>query len=71
VVGRGDTVRLSEFKITKSNKEFPPLIIDNLKDCKRQYFGYVNEKGERIIYFNFLIILVNFRVGVKEKLSFS
>jgi hypothetical protein len=46
-------VRLSEFKITKSDKEFPTLIIDNLKDYKREYFGYVNEKGERIIYFNF------------------
>jgi hypothetical protein len=46
-------VRLTELKTTKTDLEFPTFIIDNLKDYKRQYFGYVNEKGERIIYFNF------------------
>ena len=45
--------RLSEFKKTKTEREFPTFIIDSLKDYRRQYFGYINDKGERVIYFNF------------------
>ena len=31
-----------------------PIIHKNLKKYKRQYFGYINEKGEKILYINSL-----------------
>ena len=38
----------------KPNQNHQPLIHRNLGKYKRQYIGYYNEKGERIIYVNFL-----------------
>lgn len=40
-------------EIINTNK-FNPLIHKNLDNYNRQYFGIFNEKGERVIYINFL-----------------
>ncbi|HEY1193539.1 hypothetical protein [Flavobacterium sp.] len=37
-----------------NTSKFKPLIHKNLKKYKRQYIGFYNEKGEKIIYVNFL-----------------
>jgi hypothetical protein len=36
------------------NQSSSPIIHKNLKKYKRQYFGYINEKGEKILYINSL-----------------
>jgi hypothetical protein len=36
------------------NQSSTPIIHRNLKKYKRQYFGYINDKGERILYINSL-----------------
>ena len=36
------------------NQSSSPIIHRNLKKYKRQYFGYINDKGERILYINSL-----------------
>ncbi|WP_431241111.1 hypothetical protein ACQ9BO_13325 [Flavobacterium sp. P21] len=48
-----------EFLLNKNIKaintnKFTPLIHKNLDKYNRQYIGFFNEKGERIIYINFL-----------------
>ncbi|WP_139260413.1 hypothetical protein [Flavobacterium defluvii] len=40
-------------EIINTNK-FNPLIHKNLNNYNRQYFGIFNEKGQKIIYVNFL-----------------
>ncbi|TDR24426.1 hypothetical protein [Flavobacterium cheniae] len=36
------------------NQTSSPIIHKNLKKYKRQYFGYINNKGEKILYINSL-----------------
>lgn len=36
------------------NQSRSPIIHKNLKKYKRQYFGYINAKGEKILYINSL-----------------
>ncbi|WP_026725500.1 hypothetical protein [Flavobacterium sasangense] len=36
------------------NQSSSPIIHKNLKKYKRQYFGYINDKGEKILYINSL-----------------
>ncbi|MCW1146805.1 hypothetical protein [Flavobacterium lacisediminis] len=36
------------------NQSRSPIIHKNLKKYKRQYFGYINNKGEKILYINSL-----------------
>jgi len=47
-------VKLDKFKKLKTERELPTYIIDNLEDYKRQYFGYIDQAGDKIIYINFL-----------------
>lgn len=46
--------QIKEININKPNQKKSPLIHRNLKKYKRQYVGYYNGNGERIIYINFL-----------------
>ena len=46
-------------KLKEANRNFEnqynsPIIHRNLKKYKRQYFGFINDKGEKILYINSL-----------------
>lgn len=43
---------LAELNFKKPNQSSSPVIHENLKKYKRQYFGYFNEKGEKILFIN-------------------
>ena len=49
---------LLKIRITKINKEHPnqfnksEYLENNLLKYNRQYFGYINEKGEKVVYIN-------------------
>lgn len=56
-----EIIKIEEFlktRITDINKEHPnqfdksEYLENNLSKYNRQYFGYINEKGEKIIYLN-------------------
>jgi hypothetical protein len=46
----------------RMNQSHSPIIHKNLKKYKRQYFGYINDKGEKVLYINSL-----WSKSVKEK----
>lgn len=47
-------LKLTEVNKNLENQYDTPIIHRNLKKYKRQYFGYINEKGEKILYINSL-----------------
>jgi hypothetical protein len=44
--------QLKELNSDKMNQSDTPVIDKNLKKYKRQYFGYINERGEKILFIN-------------------
>lgn len=47
-------LKLKEANKNLENQYNSPIIHRNLKKYKRQYFGYINDKGEKILYINSL-----------------
>lgn len=45
-------IGLSKLNHQEINQSSAPIIHENLDKYKRQYFGYVNEKGEKILFIN-------------------
>ena len=46
--------KLKEANRNLENQYNSPIIHRNLKKYKRQYFGFINDKGEKILYINSL-----------------
>jgi hypothetical protein len=46
--------KLKEVNINLENQYNSPIIHRNLKKYKRQYFGYINGNGEKVLYINSL-----------------
>ncbi len=46
--------KLKEANRNFENQSNSPIIHRNLKKYKRQYFGFINDKGEKILYINSL-----------------
>jgi hypothetical protein len=44
--------KLKELNADKMNQSDTPVIDKNLKRYKRQYFGYLDEKGNKILFIN-------------------
>jgi hypothetical protein len=44
--------QLPDLNADKQNQDNTPVIDKNLKKYRRQYFGYINEKGDKILYIN-------------------
>jgi len=44
--------QLKELNSDKLNQSDTPVIDKNLKKYRRQYFGYTNDKGEKILFIN-------------------
>jgi hypothetical protein len=44
--------RLKEINYALTNQSSTPVIHENLKKYSRQYFGYINESGQRILLLN-------------------
>jgi hypothetical protein len=47
-------LKLKEANRNLENQYNSPIIHRNLKKYKRQYFGFINDKGEKILYINSL-----------------
>ncbi len=71
-IGKAEII-LNESRILVENKGLNrlqgcPVIYKNLKKYKRQYFGYHNQKGEKVIWINFIHIKSIFLDGWHERL---